>query len=128
MIKECDFDNDITIGMLDEILALSHPPTAIISCDDIGAVITINKLLYKGIKVPDDVAVVGGGDLKLNSMSYLPLTTYKFPTENIGFKVVFLLHKIASGLPFKKVIRIKGELVIRKSCGFSRGNCNKQTA
>jgi LacI family repressor for deo operon, udp, cdd, tsx, nupC, and nupG len=122
LIKECDFDNDTTMNMLDEILQMDNPPTAIIASDDIGAVITINKLLSKGLKLPEDFAVVGGGDFKLNSMSYLPLTTYRFPTEKIGAKAVCLLYKMSNGLPCKKIVWEKGELIIRKSCGFHWNN------
>lgn len=117
LVKECDYDNEITKRMIDEVLELKTPPTAIISCDDIGAVITINKLTEKRIKIPGDIAVVGIGDFRFNSMSSLPLTTFKFSIETAGAKAIFLLHKIMNGLPYEKTAWVKGELIERMSCG-----------
>lgn len=117
LIKECDYDNELTRRMTEELFSGENPPDAVIACDDMGAGVIINQLLEMNLKVPEDVSVMGVGDYMLNSICRVPLTTYTFPAAEIGAKAAFVLHCIANNLPFSKVTWIKGELVVRKSCG-----------
>ena len=64
--------------------AVEHRPTAIACINDILAIITISALTEIGIKVPDDVSVVGFDDISLASHIGVPLTTVSQNAYELG--------------------------------------------
>ena len=64
--------------------AVEHRPTAIACINDILAIITISALREIGIKVPDDVSVVGFDDISLASHIGVPLTTASQDAYELG--------------------------------------------
>ena len=59
-------------------------PDAIFAINDSVAIELIKMLADLGIRVPDDVAVVGMGDFFVSAMSGIGLTTVQEPREEIG--------------------------------------------
>jgi DNA-binding LacI/PurR family transcriptional regulator len=116
LVKECDYDNEKTIAMTKEILRLKNPPTAIIAADDIGAGIIINTLRSKNIRVPEDISVVGMGDLELTATISPPLTTFRIPVTQIGERAFSLLYQVMKNEKNDYPIYVHGNLVVRESC------------
>ena len=58
-----------------ELLASNDPPTAIFACTDIAAMSAIRAARDAGLRVPEDVAVVGAGDIDEGEFIDPPLTT-----------------------------------------------------
>lgn len=66
----------------------THPPQGVFCTNDQLAIGVIHALTDAGLRVPEDVAVVGYGDLELASESRVPLTTVEQPKELVGHAAV----------------------------------------
>ena len=69
-----------------------------------------------GISIPEDVAVVGFGNLDSGQLVTPPLTTVDIPIEIMCYSVIDLLVKLIDEVTVsEKVIQFDGELIIRDS-------------
>ena len=76
-----------------------------------------------GLRIPDDLAVVGFDDLPLAHPSEIQLTTIRQPVESFGAKAVeVLLDLIENGIDPPRHIMMSTELIIRDSCGADRSS------
>lgn len=76
--------------------ATGKTPTAFCCAHDGLAVTVISELLSLGVRIPDDVSVIGFGDYSAAQQILPHLTTIKVPGTNIGVMAVRLLHSRAS--------------------------------
>jgi DNA-binding LacI/PurR family transcriptional regulator len=99
------------------ILSLADRPSAVVASDDQMAIGAISAATELGMKVPDDVSIVGFDDIALASHIHPPLTTVRMPVEAISARVCkLLLESINShGVSRSKLYRVMPRLVIRKS-------------
>ncbi len=96
-----------------------HPDiTAVVAINDATAIGVIDEARRLGIKVPEDIAVVGFDDVAWATLSYPPLTTVHPFLEEMGeltvSRLLDLLEKPKLH-PTKSIVATS--LVIRKSCG-----------
>lgn len=77
-------------------------------------------LLAKGVRVPEDVRMVGIDDVSYASMLPVQLTTVRQPCTEIGHAALqAMMERIAHpGMPARDVL-LDCELVIRQSCGYA---------
>jgi len=75
----------------------------------------ISSLCVCGIKVPEDIAVIGLDDLDSSASFFVPLTTVRLPTDKLAEEIWGALKKLLSGESFEAHITVNPELVIRKS-------------
>ncbi len=73
------------------LLRLPNRPTAIVSANDINAIYGIRAIQEMGLKVPDDVSIIGFDDIELAKMSSPQLTTIRVYKEEMGSIAVRLL-------------------------------------
>ncbi len=109
------------------ILAGDGPlPDAVVCANDQMAIGVMQTLARRGVKVPQDVAVVGFDDIYPGSLSDPPLTTVHQPMREIGdHACARLLERIAHpGLPTALEV-LPTELVIRSSCGCPPGSTRR---
>ncbi|PXW93092.1 LacI family transcriptional regulator [Streptohalobacillus salinus] len=78
-----DFDIDTGFKMMKKILAKSQP-TAVFAVTDHLAIGAIHALLDQGYRVPEDISVVGIGDIKLAEYLNPPLTTMHYTFKTSG--------------------------------------------
>jgi LacI family transcriptional regulator len=90
---------------------------AVFSGNDDCAVGVLNALDEFGIRVPEDVSVVGFDDFRLAPFLNPPLTTVRAPTEKVGKIAATQLTRLFQGLPIEQKILLPTEIVIRRSCG-----------
>lgn len=100
------------------VLAMRPRPTAVI-CDGI-AVPTMNELMRRGLRVPQDISVVGHGAGNDGLLSYPQLTTVTVPLQEVAAGAVDrLLERIAlgtEGIALQPVHRLlESTLVVRES-------------
>ncbi len=103
-----------------ELLNLPHPPTAIFGFNDEVAAGAVRAAALKGIRIPDDLSVVGFDDTDLAIALPTALTTIKQPIEDLARGAVDLLVQ-ASETPKSKVIERRQygyELISRESVGL----------
>jgi LacI family transcriptional regulator len=95
----------------------SDYPTAIVCFNDQQAFAVMAALQELGIKVPDDVSIIGNDDIYYAKIYPVPLTTIRAPQHEIGrMAAEILIDNIESTkvLPNKRVL-LETELIIRKS-------------
>jgi LacI family transcriptional regulator len=99
------------------ILCLScEKPTAMVCANDMMAVAAINAIRDRGLKVPEDIAVVGYDDTDVSKFFNPAITTIRPSLEDIGGKAISLMQKIIEnpGRAVEKV-KINTKLVVRES-------------
>lgn len=90
---------------------------AIFTGDDDAAVGTLNALKEAGLRVPEDVSVVGFDDARLSSFLTPPLTTVRAPTEMVGRTAAQLLFNLLQEQPAEPATLLPTQIIIRQSCG-----------
>lgn len=98
-------------------LKKSDYPTAIVCFNDQQALAVMEVLLELGIKVPDEISIIGNDDIYYSRIYPIPLTTIRAPQEEIGRQAAEILIKnIESStiLPMEKVV-LDTEFIVRKS-------------
>jgi LacI family transcriptional regulator len=107
--------------------ARHDPPDAVVAANDQMAIGLMRALARAGVRVPEDVAVVGFDDIFPDNLCEPPLTTVHQPMRMLGTRACDrLLERIASpGLP-PTVQLLPTELVLRQSCGCSPRTVTRQ--
>jgi LacI family transcriptional regulator len=110
------FQPDGFTGALN-LLDLSDPPTAIFASNDVMAMGVMDAIRHKGLRVPDDVSVIGFDDIPQSSLIRPALTTIRQPLEKMGRVATQMLLESLSH-PQKNIGRIElpTELIVRDSC------------
>lgn len=111
----------------EDLLKRKKLPDAILCSNDDWAIGLLGELHRAGIRVPDDVAVVGFDGATTGGYTIPRLTTIKQNTHLLGEKAAELLFRIMGGEKLseeERITMIPGELVIRESCGFGKKGVN----
>jgi LacI family transcriptional regulator len=101
-------------------LEMDEPPTAIFATNDYMALGTYQAVMEEGIKVPEEIALIGFNDIEFTSMKGIELTTIGQKKYEMGaLAVKTLVERIEGGKggPPEEMI-LEPELIIRKTCGF----------
>jgi DNA-binding LacI/PurR family transcriptional regulator len=93
------------------------PFDAIFTGDDDAAIGALTALSEAGLRVPEDVSVVGFDDSRLSPYLNPPLTTVRAPTEEVGRTATRLLFNQLKDLPAEPVTLLSTEIILRRSCG-----------
>lgn len=102
----------------EELLNLDDPPSAILAANDLSAFGVIEAVKSRGLRVPDDVSVVGFDDIPMAGQSYPPLTTVRHPLHDMGEQAVKrLLALIEGGTVGTEQLELPSELIVRASTG-----------
>jgi LacI family transcriptional regulator len=102
--------------MTQALLDSRKPFDAIIATNDLCAIIVMKVLEKHGLKVPQDVAIIGLDNDRAGGYLHVPLTTIQHPLEELGKKAFQVLfnHIQNPSAPLDRII-LEPELVIRES-------------
>lgn len=95
-------------------------PEAIICSNDYMALSVCEELEKRGVCVPEKVCVSGYDNITDAEFHQPSLTTVRIPFEKIGMRAVEMIDNVCNGRMQEHIERVKGELVLRKSCGCGR--------
>lgn len=110
-----------------EFLKMEPPPTAIFAVNDMSALGAIAAINAAGLRVPEDIAVVGIDDIEVASLPSVALTTISQPKLEIGRKAVeILINKNPERVDLQQ-FSLKPRLVLRHSCGYNINKRKKET-
>ncbi len=98
-----------------EFLKLAHPPTAVFCYNDLTAFGAIGAIQAAGLRVPQDISVVGFDDIALASILHPPLTSIAQDKEQMAKLAVEMAHALATGKPAAPRTILPGRLVVRAS-------------
>ena len=117
LVKEDNYMFPYTRTLTEELIKLSDPPTAIFTTGDQAAFRVLETLRMNGLRIPEDMSVVGFDDVPQASTVYPGLTTVHHPLYEMGEMAVrIVLEQIQnSGLPPQHV-QLETRLEIRESC------------
>ncbi|MGA7193231.1 MAG: substrate-binding domain-containing protein [Anaerolineales bacterium] len=103
---------------MQHILDIGAGFTALIASNDLSALGAMDVLRASGLRIPEDVAVIGFDDIPEARSQLPPLTSVRHPTFTLGYHAVLsLLDKIAGKYTGEISARVPTQLVIRQSCG-----------
>lgn len=99
-----------------ELLGLSEPPTAIFAGSDETAAGVIEAARVRGLRVPEDLSVVGFDDTRLARFSSPPLTTVRQPLREMGGVALRTALRLAAGEKLDSHhVELATQLVVRGS-------------
>ena len=117
LIREGDFMQPAGYTGARELLALPHRPTAIFASNDVSAFGVMEAARDCGLRIPEDISIVGFDDIPQASHVNPPLTTVRQPLEQMGRVATrMLLETIADRQRPAARVELPTELVIRASC------------
>lgn len=91
-------------------------PTAIVAENDILALGSMKYFLQRGIKVPEDIAIIGFDNIALSRMYEPPLSTISLPIPQMGEEALkLLLSGIVNPNSSNKLVILQNQLIIRNS-------------
>ncbi|HEX6473023.1 MAG TPA: LacI family DNA-binding transcriptional regulator [Streptosporangiaceae bacterium] len=80
-----------------ELLALPDPPTAVFTANDLQALGVYEAARRAGVRIPDDLSVVGFDDLSFTQWTGPPMTTVRQPLVQMGATAAELVVTLAAG-------------------------------
>jgi len=98
------------------LLDLKDPPTAIFASNDVMAMGVMDAVRTRGLRIPDDISVVGFDNIPQSAMVYPPLTTVQQPLEQMGrVAAQMLINILKNNDKDTNRIELPTELIIRSS-------------
>jgi DNA-binding LacI/PurR family transcriptional regulator len=95
-------------------------PTAVFAGNDTVAIGVMAAVQQKGLRIPEDIAVVGYDDIPIAAYTSPPLTTVRVPAVEPGRIAGEMVIALLRGeKPEQRVVRLESEVVVRESCGAS---------
>jgi DNA-binding LacI/PurR family transcriptional regulator len=97
--------------------AQNQLPTALFCFNDMTAIGALNAFRQAGIRVTEDISVVGFDDVEFATHCYPPLTTVRQPTDRMGHRLMHMLLALIQGQEDVEAETLPAELVIRETTG-----------
>ena len=116
MVKAGTFVDEAGKQMVNYLLDGGFAFDALICLNDWMALGALNQLSKRGVKVPDDVSVVGFDGMESSRYTLPPLTTVVQPLYEMGKIAVDILDRIMAGGDQEHIV-LPSSPVIRESCG-----------
>jgi DNA-binding LacI/PurR family transcriptional regulator len=106
-----------------QLLARGKPFTALFAYNDMSAIGAIRALQEQGLRVPQDVSVMGFDDIPGAAFHFPSLTTVRQPLSRMGeVAAQSLLERIEGKKEYPSEIAIEPELVVRESTARAAGS------
>src|SRR5205807_2261980 len=122
LVRECGFTETDGYRAMKKWLREGNVPSAIFAANDPAAIGAIAAITEAGLSIPEDIAMVGGGNIHYGDMLRVPLTTVSWSTSEMGQAAARLLIDLVEGkrgIKEQHVI-VEPELVVRASCGATQ--------
>ncbi|HWD91362.1 MAG TPA: LacI family DNA-binding transcriptional regulator [Verrucomicrobiae bacterium] len=109
--------------MLDE----SCDATAVQAAADLVAIGFADALLNQGVRIPQDISVVGFGNTITSEYFRVPMTTVRQPKHRLGVAAVEMMAQLLRGQR-AETRRLPAELIVRASTGAPGAGAHRKTA
>ncbi|MBF4661820.1 ribose operon transcriptional repressor RbsR [Cronobacter malonaticus] len=111
-----DFEFAGGLRAMQSLLALPEPPQAVFMGNDAMAVGAYHALYQAGLRIPQDIALVGYDDIELASYMTPPLTTIHQPKDELGeLAIDVLIHRMAQPELQQQRLQLTPVLTVRGS-------------
>lgn len=120
LVREGDWSSGSGFEQTLSLMRESNPPSAIFCANDLMALGAIEALKQLGLRVPEDVSILGYDDQEIARHTHPPLSTVVLPNYELGRWAVETLlqeeHNRAAGAPVRRrTVKLDGPLVERAS-------------
>lgn len=115
LIADGRYSPESGLAAMNQLLAQAQRPTAVFVASDVVAFGAVQAIQAHGLRIPDDMAVVGFDDVPLANFCTPPLTTVRMPAIAMGERAGELLVERIAGEPATKHLWLETELVVRRS-------------
>ncbi|EKF9394632.1 HTH-type transcriptional repressor PurR [Vibrio cholerae] len=113
-ILEGNFECDTAVLAADKIIAMDKRPTAVFCFNDTMALGLMSRLQQKGIRIPEDMSVIGYDNIELAEYFSPPLTTVHQPKRRVGKNAFeILLERIKDKEHERRIFEMHPEIVER---------------
>lgn len=118
LIKVGDFKQESGYQRANEFLEVEDPPTALFVANNLMTLGALNAIHERGLKIPQDIAIVGFDDMPWAPSLEPPLTVIAQPTYELGRAAAeALLGRITDRDRPVREVKLATTLIVRKSCG-----------
>ena len=115
-VIETQFGEEYGAAAMEDLLKRENPPTAILARHDIVASGVIRAAYRAGLSIPEDMSLVGNGDIWCSDILRVPLTTVRHPIQEMTAKALEKLLAMLAGQSVSPTVEVVGvELVVRMS-------------
>lgn len=115
VIEAPEYDSNSGYVCMKQLLQLPQPPTAVFVMCDLTALGVIHAIHEHGLKVGEDISVVGFDDIELASHIHPALTTVKQNRKAIGRALAQILHRSINNEKVEERTIIETKLIVRES-------------
>jgi len=122
-LVEGDHTSEGGMRAMEQILQCKELPTAVMCSNDMTAIGALRVLAKNGLRVPDDMSVIGFDDIHLAEFVYPPLTTVRMSRNDLARAAFSALrsHVEPTHAHAKKAWPISTKLTVRQSTGYPPG-------
>lgn len=121
LIRYGDFDPESGYAAMQSLLEIQPKPTAVFVASDVIAFGAMAAIRNGGLRIPDDIAVVGFDDVPMSRYVAPTLTTIRLPAIEQGRHGGEMLINLIESKPVaEQRIFLPTELIVRESCGACR--------
>jgi len=108
------------VHAMQHLLSLSEQPTAVMCSNDMTAIGALRILARAGLKVPQDMSVIGFDDIHLAEFVYPPLTTVRMSRKDLARGAFESLRSVAENVEpsQERHLTIPTRLIVRQSTGY----------
>lgn len=118
LVRFGDYQLESGYTLTRDLLRQPHPPSALFIANNLMTIGALNAIHEMGVRIPDDIAVIGFDDLPWAASLNPPLTTVGQPGFDIGVHAAeLLLNRIEFPNRPARTVVLGTELIVRASCG-----------
>ena len=116
LLWHSDFSSQGGFTTMQSILALRPAPSAVFVCNDLMCIGALSAAHQAGVRVPQDLSLIGFDDIELAKFTSPTLTTIAQPKHRIGVAAVdMVLERIQDGRVQARQVILQPELIVRNS-------------
>lgn len=125
LVRYGDYQERSGFEAMQSLLEQYERPTAVFVASDVVALGALSAARNAGLRVPEDLAVVGFDDIQLAQYIVPPLTTVRVPAHEIGATSAQMLLNVIQNGHRPASVFLETELIVRESCGARLQNASR---
>jgi len=116
LLWQSDFSSQGGFTTMQAILQAPEVPTAVFVCNDLMCIGALSAAHQAGVRVPQDISLIGFDDIELARFASPALSTIAQPKHRIGVAAVdMVLERIQGGRVQARQVILQPELIVRNS-------------
>ena len=121
LIVHGDLQENTARALVPQLMGLARPPTAVLTINDLSTIGTLRGFRDLGLRIPDDISIIGFDDVIGADLFDPPLTVITQPVFDIGQRAIELLVRRAAipEAPLEEVV-LEARLMLRGSTAPAR--------